>query len=166
MAQARTNARMLLLVTALLALASLACFALPIYVIRPFRHQGAGELSVALFVMRIGPWLSAVCAIGCAVLLAFAWTRLRGWMWRAGAVAALLVAIAAAYLTRINVYEILFHHLDRPQFEAANRAHIDSGDMVIAIAVNGQGRAYPIREIAYHHVVNDRLGGVPVVATY
>ncbi len=29
-----------------------------------------------------------------------------------------------------------------------------------------KARAYPIRSISYHHVVNDRLGGVPIAATY
>jgi hypothetical protein len=38
--------------------------------------------------------------------------------------------------------------------------------MVIAVAVNGVNRAYPIREMAYHHVVNDTVGGEPVAATY
>jgi Protein of unknown function (DUF3179) len=32
--------------------------------------------------------------------------------------------------------------------------------------VNGASRAYPIRQMGYHHVVNDTLGGVPIIATY
>ena len=35
-----------------------------------------------------------------------------------------------------------------------------------AIAVNGTARAYPVRALAYHHIVNDTLGGVPLVGTY
>ena len=30
----------------------------------------------------------------------------------------------------------------------------------------GEQRAYPIRTMGYHHIVNDRLGGVAIVATY
>jgi hypothetical protein len=26
--------------------------------------------------------------------------------------------------------------------------------------------AYPVRQIAYHHLVEDSVGGVPIVATY
>ena len=35
-----------------------------------------------------------------------------------------------------------------------------------AIEVNGTARAYPIRGMSYHHIVNDTVAGVPIVATY
>ena len=31
---------------------------------------------------------------------------------------------------------------------------------------NKSARAYPIRSLSYHHVLNDMLDGVPIVATY
>jgi len=148
------------------ALASLTCFALPLYVIRPFRPQGATELSVALFVTRIAPWVSAVCATVCLIALLFTWTRTRKWLPRIGVTLCLLLALAGAWLARVNVYERMFHHLDNPQFEAADRAHVEPDDMVVAVHLNGVRRAYPIREMAYHHVVNDTLAGEPIVATY
>ena len=36
----------------------------------------------------------------------------------------------------------------------------------ISITVNGAARAYPVRPLAYHHVVNDVLGHVPIAATW
>jgi Protein of unknown function (DUF3179) len=150
----------------LAALVSLACCAYPIYVIRPFRYQGATELRAALFIAQIGPWLSIVCAVACAALVLLAWTRLRGWLRRSAAVACVIVAAAGAYLARFNLYEQMFHPIREPKFEAASIAKIDADDMVIAVRVNRANRAYPIREIAYHHVANDTLGGVPIVATY
>jgi Protein of unknown function (DUF3179) len=36
----------------------------------------------------------------------------------------------------------------------------------MAIRCGGDARAYPISEMAYHHVLNDVVGGVPVTATY
>lgn len=166
MAQSPLKLRLLPLFAGLFAFLALACFAFPMYVIRPFRYQGATELSIALFIKAIGPVIATACAVICAAFVVLTFTRTRSWVARTAAIFALLLAIAGAYLARVNVYELMFHHLDTPQFEAADRAHIDSDDMVIAIRVNGQSRAYPIREIAYHHVVNDTLGGVPVVATY
>lgn len=161
-----TRIRLLPLLTVLLALVSLACFALPMYVIWPFRHQGATELAVALSVKRIAPWLSLVCAVLCAAMAMLVWPRLRRWTARAAIVLALVVALAGAYLAHVNVYEKMFHHLDAPRFEPASDAKLDSDDMVLAVRVNGVDRAYPIREIAYHHVVNDTVGGEPIVATY
>ena len=156
----------LLLVALASALAALACFALPLYVIRPFRHQGVTELSIALFVTRIAPSLSIICAAVCLGTLLYAWPRLRGWATRACMIFFLLLALLGAWLSRVNIYEHMFHHLDRPQFTSADRANVEPDDMVLTVRVNGIDRAYPIREIAYHHVVNDTVAGEPIVATY
>ncbi len=149
-----------------MAVASLACFAVPIYVIRPFRHQGAAELDVALFVKQVGPWASIVCAVIAAGICAANWRGLGGWMQRTGMVLALLVAAGGAYLARVNVYEMMFRPLGPPQFMAARDSRIDGDDMVIAVREDGVSRAYPVREMAYHHVVNDVVGKEPIVSTY
>ncbi|MHC4420040.1 MAG: DUF3179 domain-containing (seleno)protein [Planctomycetota bacterium] len=41
-----------------------------------------------------------------------------------------------------------------------------STDRVIGVTVNGAARAYPILILNCHEVVNDTLGGVPIVVTY
>jgi hypothetical protein len=41
-----------------------------------------------------------------------------------------------------------------------------STDRVIGVTVNGASRAYPIQILNCHEVVNDTLGGVPIVVTY
>ena len=151
---------------AVCSLVSLACFAFPLYIIRPFRHQGPRELAAALFVMQIRPVLSVIC-----VLIAFAavlatWRHVRGRLGKIGLVGALVLALAGAVLSRVNVYERMFHPLATPQFQATSDAHIDKEDMVISVALNGEARAYPVREMAYHHVVNDTVGRQPIVATY
>jgi hypothetical protein len=38
--------------------------------------------------------------------------------------------------------------------------------MVMGIVSNGVAMAYPVNQVAYHHVVNDTVGGVPIAATY
>jgi hypothetical protein len=40
------------------------------------------------------------------------------------------------------------------------------GDRVVGVAVNRQARAYPLRTMRWHEVVNDTLGGVPIVVSY
>ncbi|MEN8238391.1 MAG: DUF3179 domain-containing protein [Actinomycetota bacterium] len=37
---------------------------------------------------------------------------------------------------------------------------------VIALEINGDARAYPVRALVWHEIVNDTVGGVPVVITY
>ncbi len=39
-------------------------------------------------------------------------------------------------------------------------------DMVLAVEINGEAVAYPVRLMAYHHLVHDVVGGTPIVATY
>lgn len=39
-------------------------------------------------------------------------------------------------------------------------------DKVIGVVVNGAARAYPLRVLVWHEVVNDTVGGVPIVVTY
>lgn len=41
-----------------------------------------------------------------------------------------------------------------------------AGDRVAGIALGGEARAYPLRLIAWHEVVNDVVGGVPVALVY
>ena len=43
---------------------------------------------------------------------------------------------------------------------------INDTDEVIGVEINGDVRAYPIRIIGWHEMVNDTVGGVPVSLTY
>src|SRR4051812_23990433 len=65
------------------ALVSVACMAIPMYVIRPFRPQGAAELDVALAVRHAGPWVSGVCAVVVLAVVAWAWGKRTTVGWRA-----------------------------------------------------------------------------------
>lgn len=145
---------------------SLIFLVYPLYVIRPFRAQGAGELRLALTVLRLRP-VAMVLAIALA-----GWGANRYWRavrsgWRRGlAVASAVLVAGFAALSRTNVYELMFHPVDRPEFVEAGAADLAGAQKVLAVRVGEDARAYPIRSISYHHIVNDRLGGVPLVATY
>ncbi len=164
---AKSSARfIILLAIVLLALIAAACFAYPLYVIWPFRRQGPSELAMALGMLQVRPWLSILSGALCLLLAVLAWPKIQGKVARSIAVASVLIAAAGCYLSRVNIYEIMFHPAGRPQFESAERAKLDSGDMVIAVRAGGNTRAYPIREMAYHHVINDTFAGQAIVATY
>ena len=61
----------------------------------------------------------------------------------------------------------MFHPAGRAQPSSPPaESRLDKDEKVIAIQVNGAARAYPIRSMSYHHIVNDVVGGVPIVATY
>ena len=158
--------RTMWLATGGLCLVAFACFAFPLYVIRPFRAQGNRELAIALAVRGWGPWLAAACACISLAPLALLWkSRIGGWS-RTGAVFLFLLAGGFAALSRVNVYELMFHPDPAPGFVAADKAKVDGDDMVLAVSLTGEARAYPIRTMGYHHIVNDWVGGQPIVATY
>jgi Na+/proline symporter len=146
---------------------SLVAVVYPIYVIRPFRAQGSRELMAALAVSRFGPLVTAVSALAAVTAALACWSsRVSGLrrMWMAAG--AMLVCVLAV-LARVNVYEaLMFHALEHPAFAAASDVKLDNNDKVIVVKIGGSARAYPIREMAYHHVVNDVVGGTALVATY
>ena len=58
--------------------------------------------------------------------------------------------------------------LDRPRFETIEEADFVIGDLepVIAFKVNGEAKAYPLAILTWHEVVNDVVGGEPVLVTF
>lgn len=56
--------------------------------------------------------------------------------------------------------------IDRPRFVGAGSSGLREGDRVLGLARGGLARAYPVRILNWHEVVNDRLGSEAVVVTY
>ena len=137
---------------------SFACLAIPMYVIRPFRPQDPWQLDAALTVRGLAPWISAVCAIAALAAVARAWRdRMRHWLRCALATLSLLTVVGSV-LTHVNVFEMMFHPYPQPEFESAAAAKVDSDDKVLSVTLHGESRAYPIRTMGYHHIVNDTVG--------
>ncbi|ABL81595.1 hypothetical protein Noca_2086 [Nocardioides sp. JS614] len=57
--------------------------------------------------------------------------------------------------------------IDHPVFEpVADVDWLKPDEPVMSLTVSGVTKAYPIRIMTWHEIVNDRLGGVPVAVTY
>lgn len=57
--------------------------------------------------------------------------------------------------------------IDDPQFRPASEIEdIADNEPVIRLELNGDIRAYPLRVLTWHEIVNDTVGGVPVAVTY
>lgn len=58
--------------------------------------------------------------------------------------------------------------VDRPVFESieAARGWLPGTAPVIALEIEGEARAYPLAILLWHEIVNDTLGGEPVVVTF
>jgi len=80
-----------------------------------------------------------------------------------------LAAIAvtfSAVMSRLNHFEWMFHPVDSAKFDAESSSKLGAGEMILAVRYGADARAYPIREMAYHHILNDVVGGVPIAVTY
>jgi hypothetical protein len=53
-----------------------------------------------------------------------------------------------------------------PQFLPADLANMDSKELVIGVEINGQSRAYPVGPLNRREMVNDVVGGVPILVTW
>jgi len=58
--------------------------------------------------------------------------------------------------------------IDRPTFEAIDpaRGWIEPQEPVIALRHRGEAKAYPLKILTHHEIVNDRIGGTPVAVTF
>jgi hypothetical protein len=58
--------------------------------------------------------------------------------------------------------------IDEPRFEsiAAAETWLTPTSPVISLDIGGSARAYPLAILVWHEIVNDTLGGVPVVVTF
>ena len=149
-----------------LLVVSAAGVAYPLYVIRPFRHQGPRELAVALTVIQIRSIVEGICVVLALAGLAWYWRVERGRKQRILATVGTGFVCAFAVLSHVNVYELMFHPDAHPLFASIQQVKIDPDDKVLAVKLGGSARAYPIRTIAYHHIINDVVGNVPIIATY
>jgi len=54
-----------------------------------------------------------------------------------------------------------------PKFIPAGKAaFLSPGDQIIGIELGGQARAYPIRILNMHEVVNDTVDNIPIAVTF
>lgn len=58
--------------------------------------------------------------------------------------------------------------IDDPVFleVSDNLELLPANEPVVALEINGDARAYPVRAMVWHEIVNDTVGGVPVSVTY
>lgn len=57
--------------------------------------------------------------------------------------------------------------IDNPEFTTTDNAkHVFKSDYVLGVFYNGIAKAYPVRIMDWHEVVNDKFGAEPVAVTY
>src|SRR5947207_15107740 len=79
----------------------------PLYVIRPFRHQGPRELAAALVIARWAPWVTLLCAAAALFHLSRLWRQSFRFS-RAGLLAATSLAVLSAVFALLTFHDRIF----------------------------------------------------------
>ena len=53
-----------------------------------------------------------------------------------------------------------------PTFAPGAETPLDPNDLVMGVIIHGEARAYPVRTLAFREMVNDEVGGVPILVTW
>jgi hypothetical protein len=53
-----------------------------------------------------------------------------------------------------------------PEFVSASEATLDDQELVMGVAIDGEAKAYPITVLRSREMVNDELGGIPILVTW
>jgi hypothetical protein len=161
----RTNSAWRWTAFALCAVIAIALFFIPAFIIRPFRYQAPRELMVAMALRQRAPLITLIAGLTCFALAFTLWRTVGLWR-KSLLVLALLVVTFSTVMARQNYFEWMFHPVDGAQFLAQAESKLDPKEMILAVRFGDDDRAYPISQMAYHHVLNDVVAGVPIVATY
>ena len=161
-----TRRKLIWLTLFVLALAVLAIVLVPVFQIMPFKAQTPRIMSVAYVMRRWSPLLTIVASLLIVIFAIALWPRGRWWS-RIVLVIVLLPVFAATWLARQNHFEWMFNALPNPAYAKSTEVgFINDADRVMAVTIGDESVAYPIRIMAYHHLVADTVGGTPIVATY
>ena len=168
-AQTQTGIERRLIWPALLGLLvfSIAFVAIPVFLIQPFRPQTQRALEISYLLRSWSPLATAIMLLAALALVIWRWRQARRWWRKTLLVIFLSLSIVSAWFARQNHFEWMFNPLHNSAYvKVADAAFVRDSDMVLAVKINNEAVAYPVRLMAYHHVVADTVGGTPICATY
>jgi hypothetical protein len=175
------------------AAVAITLFFIPAIIIQPFKHQTAFGLALAMALRHRAPWGTLLAASACLAFVIALWgnrkpdedprgpviwrnvirqNQRRPW-WRGAKVwrrlvlcIAMVPVVFSTVMARLNYFEWMFHPVDSACFETEAESKLDKSEMILAVSLGSDARAYPILQMAYHHVLNDVVNGVPIAVTY
>lgn len=149
-----------------IALVAFVIVFVPAWIIQPFKPQTTRGLEISFTLRRWSPLVTLI-ALAAALLLVGLLGRGSRWWSKGLLVLIMLPLLASTWFARQNHFEWMFNPLAHSAYAKPSEAtFVGDNDMVLAVEDNGEAVAYPVRLMAYHHLVQDTVGGTPIVATY
>ncbi len=150
-----------------LALIGLTIVIIPVWIVQPFKPQTDAGLKISYALRRWSPLVTILASVAALILVIRLFPGARRWWRKAALVVIVLPLLAATWFARQNHFEWMFHPLNQTAYaRTSDTGFVEDADMVLAVEKKGEAVAYPVRQMAYHHLVHDVVGGTPIVATY
>lgn len=144
-----------------------AMVAIPVWIIQPFAAQTENGVAISYLLRNWSPFLTVVFALLAIALAVYIWKHSKRWFGKILLFVPLLLIFVFAWFARQNHFEWMFNPLAETNYaSAAETDFIADDEMVLAVKIGGEAVAYPVRQMAYHHLVADVVGGMPITATY
>jgi Protein of unknown function (DUF3179) len=160
------NRKILWLSLFVLIVIVLAIVMAPVFLIMPFKAQTPRIVEVSYMLRRWSPVVTILASLLILTLTIRLWLRGRWWS-RILLVLVLVPVFAATWFARQNHFEWMFNPLPNARYaKVAETTFVNNNDRVMSVTIENESVAYPIRLMGYHHVVQDTVGGTPIVATY
>lgn len=79
----------------------------------------------------------------------------------------LIIAAGVIYLFNFRmVADSMFKQPKNPVFVQKGENRVNDSSLVLCVYQNGEAKGYPLAFMAYHHQVQDTVGGKPLIITY
>ena len=151
----------------LIAVSIVGIVAVPVWLIQPFAPQTQRSLDISYLFRSWSPTFTILACATLLLLAVYVRSNSRRWFAKAALILPFLVVLPFTWLSRQNHFEWMFNPLPNAAYaKTSDAGFMSDSDMVLAVENQGETAAYPIRLMAYHHVVQDTVGGTPLVATY
>jgi hypothetical protein len=150
-----------------IAIAIFVMTAIPVWKIQPFAPQTNEALQISYLLKSWLPILTLAALLLSVAPIVYIWSNSKRWFGLPFLIVPFAVLLICAWFARQNHFEWMFNPLDQANFAKATETDfVSDDDMVLAVKINGEAVAYPVRQMAYHHIVADVVGGKPITATY
>ncbi|MBE9460380.1 DUF3179 domain-containing (seleno)protein [Dyadobacter subterraneus] len=79
----------------------------------------------------------------------------------------LLLTIGISYAANYEMAaDTMFYQPKTLSLKNVSENKVDKDRLIIGVTENGEAKAYPIQFIGYHHQIQDKLNGKPIIVTY
>ncbi len=130
--------------------------------------QTKGEVEFAFFLSNIQLALSIIISLSILVTGYILWKKTESIFAK---VLLLFVGFVGVSLSLVSIINPISLYIKQPAnggtYVLANKVeYMDDDDVVMGVDINGENKAYPLKFMNYHHLVNDKVGGEPVLISY